>query len=109
METVDRIQYAHSIDTGGIDYSNAFTTYFDQLMGLYGFIQPCNYTISIVDTSSNSLTLDIKFNDGESATLITNILTNSDRKMEVYNKVFILNSLTTVNLNTLRMTLITEQ
>lgn len=107
MEPVDRVQYVHSVETNGMDYSDAVLTYFDQLMGIYGFIQPCNYTISIVGSSGNSLTLDMKFNDGESALKIANILAMSDKKMEIYQRMFIIN-ISNQSIDTLRLTLTTQ-
>lgn len=107
MDMTDRVQYVHSVDTGNLDYSSAILMHFDQLMGIYGFIQPCNYKISIVESSSNYVVLDMKFNDGKSALSIANILNLSDRKITIYQRVFVLN-MENINLDTIRLRLITE-
>jgi hypothetical protein len=85
---MDRVEYAHSINTGSLDFSSAFINYFDQLMGVYGFIQPCNYQIEIVSSNNNILVLNMKFKDGESALKICSILSASDRVMQIYGRTF---------------------
>lgn len=108
MENKDRIQYAHSIDTGEkFEYSTVLLNNFDQLMGLYGFIQPCNYTVEIVDTRDDILILNMKFPDGESGLKIANLLNMSDKTLCVYQKVFEFN-VVPVSLDTLQLTFVTK-
>lgn len=71
-----------------MDYNSAFINYFDQLMGVYGYIQPCNYQIDIVSSENNVLVLNIKFIDDGSTIEIFNILNSSDRVMQIYGRVF---------------------
>ncbi|MCM1219688.1 MAG: hypothetical protein NC548_34845 [Lachnospiraceae bacterium] len=104
---MDRVQYVHSVDTGNLDYGSAVLMHFDQLMGIYGFIQPCNYQVSIVESNSNYMVLDIKFTDGESALAIANILNSSDKRITVYQRVFTFN-IEDCRLDTIRLRLITE-
>lgn len=104
---MDRVQYVRSVDTGNLDYNSAIITYFDQLMGIYGFIQPCNYQVSIVESNINSIVLDIKFTDGKSALTIANVLNSSDKRITVYQRAFILD-IEDYNINTLRLRLINE-
>lgn len=88
MENMDRITYAHSVGTGVLDFNTAFVNYFDQLMGLYGFIQPHNYHTEIVSSENNNLILNLEFSDGDSAMKIANILSASDGTMPIYGRVF---------------------
>lgn len=99
---MDRVSFAHSINTGNIDYNTAFINYFDQLMGLYGFIQPHNYHIEIVSSENNNLLLNLKFSDGDSAIKIANILNVSDGTMTIYGRVFRF-SVSTLNIDTIQL------
>lgn len=108
MEYMDRVQFAHSIDTGCIDYNTALVNNFDQLMGLYGFIQPCNYKTEIKETRDNILVLHITFPDGDSALKISNVINSMDKRIFIYNRIFSID-VSMVSLNTLQMKFITEQ
>lgn len=85
---MDRVEYAHSIDTGGSNFDTLFVNYFDQLMGLYGFIQPRNYEIRVISSDENSIFLDIKFYDEESAVKITDALNLLNHSIQIYGRSF---------------------
>ena len=110
MENIakDRVKFVHSVETGNIDYNTALVNYFDQLMGIYGFIQPCNYKTEIIESGDNILVLNISFPDGESALKICNILAVSDKRMTIYNRVFSID-VSQVSLCTIQLKLVSLQ
>ena len=105
---MDRVQFVHSIDTGQIDYNTALINYFDQLMGVYGYIQPCNYKTEIVESSNDILILNMKFPNEDSALKICSILSMSDKRMNIYNRIFSID-VSTVSIDTIQLRLIPLQ
>ena len=106
MDTLDRVQFALSVDTGSFDYESVMLRFFDQLMGIYGMIQPCNYTVAIIDTTNENLTLDIKFNDSVTAPKVANILSSSiDKQFIIYQRMFNINRVFPVSSDTIEITM----
>ena len=108
MENIDRVLYAHSIDTAGLDYTSTMVKNFDQFMGVYGFIQPCDYQVKVVGDSGDDLVLDIIFSNPSSIEKFGTLLASFDYRLSVYGRVFTVGILTTVG-TSIRVCMHTEQ
>lgn len=86
---MDRVDYIHSIDTGELEYDSMLVNYFDQLMGLYGLMQPCNYSIKVINSSNELLLLELEFTDEISSSKIMNVLDSLNHVFCVYERRFI--------------------
>lgn len=85
---MDRVEYLQSIDTGGLEYDKLIMNYFDQFMGLYGFMQPCNYKTKIIKFVENILLLEIEFTDMESSQRIMEMINSLNNIFSIYGRIF---------------------
>lgn len=96
MNDKDRVQYAHSVETGFMDFTTAFTAYFDQLMGIYAVVRPCNYTVEVVDALQNCFVINMKFEDDESSDKAVEVLRQLG-EFDIYGNKFSINNITVVS------------
>lgn len=85
---MDRVEYLQSIDTGGLEYDKLIANCFDQFMGLYGFMQPCNYKTKVINSVDNMLLLEIEFTDMESSEKIMNMINSLNYIFSIYGRTF---------------------
>ena len=83
---MDRIEFLHSIDQNGKDFSSTLIGFFDQIMALYSLVG--NYDAKVINYIDDTVKFAVSFDESDTINRLENILVQSNNSISLYGRVF---------------------